>query len=92
MSSLETNGSPQLELVRSYLLGIEKGDMKAVGRTACKDYRRITYPRSVGRPEQTKEEYLQHTGEVASLWAEDCKVNLHVDFAPSGHQLNRLYS
>src|SRR5258708_4939510 len=28
---------------------------------------RITHPRSLGKPDQTKEEYVKHTGEVISL-------------------------
>jgi hypothetical protein len=70
MTNLQTNGSPQLELVRSFLLGIEMGDMKKAGETMHKDYRRITHPQSVGKPVQNKEEYLQHTGELASLWTD----------------------
>lgn len=75
MASLETNGSPQLELARSFLLGIEKGDMNAVGKTMHKDHRRLTYPRTLGKPVQTKEEYLKHTGEVASIWTQGAKVS-----------------
>ena len=75
MSSLETNGSPQLELARSFFLGIEKRDINQVEKTLHKDHRRLTHPRSVGKPEQTKEEYLKHNGEVLSLLTEDCKVS-----------------
>lgn len=75
MSNLETNGSPQLELVRSFHEGIAKGDMSLAGKTLHKDHRRLTHPRSVGKPVQTKEEYLQHTGGLASFWAEECKVS-----------------
>ena len=86
MSSLETNGSPQLELTREFILGIETGDMNKAGETMHKDYRRFTYPRSVGKPAQTKEEYLQHTGELANLWAGERKVShvclFPISFAP----------
>lgn len=70
MSGVETNGSPQLELVRSFLLGFEKRDVDLIENALHKDYRRITHPRSVGKPEQTKEEYVQHTRELISLWTE----------------------
>lgn len=70
MSGLETHGSPQLELVRSFLLGFEKRDVNLIEKPLHKDYRRITHPRSAGRPEQTKEEYVQHTRELISLWTE----------------------
>jgi len=42
--------------------------MDHIAKHLHKDHRRITYPRSVGKPEQTREEYLQHTSEVVDLW------------------------
>ena len=38
--------------------------------TLHKDYRHATYPRSIGRPEQTREEWLKHITEYMSLWTE----------------------
>ena len=75
MSNLETNGSSQLELVRSYIQGVERRDMTQVGKTMHKDCLRFTHPRSVGKPVQTKDEYLQHIGEVLDLLTEDWEVS-----------------
>lgn len=75
MSNMETNGSPQLELVRSFQVGIEKRDVAQCAKTMHKDHRRYTHPRSIGKPVQTKEEYLQHIGELFSFWTEDCEAS-----------------
>lgn len=74
MSSPEINGSPQLELVLSYLQGIQKGDMNRVGKTTHMDHRLLTYTESAGKAVQDKE-YLQHVGGIPSLRTEDRKVN-----------------
>lgn len=81
MSNLETNGSPQLELVRSYIQAIEKKDINQAEKTLHKDYRRITHPSSAGRPVQTREEYLQHNKKLAALLIGDCEV-IHVGGCP----------
>ena len=70
MSGIETNGSPQLELVRSFLLGIENKDVDLIEKTLHKDHLRITHPRSIGKPVQTKEEYVKNIGELFNLWTE----------------------
>jgi hypothetical protein len=75
MSSLETNGPPQLELVRSYLKAFENGDIGRIGKSLHKDYHRAIYPRSIGRPVQAKEEYIKHLEEVVSRWNDGSKVS-----------------
>ena len=68
MSSVEITDSPQVQLIRSFCEGFKKRDMGHIANCLHKDHRRITYPRSLGKPEQTKEEYIKNTGEVMSLW------------------------
>lgn len=82
MTSPETADSPQLKLVHSFVEGFKNRDMDHIARLLHKDHRRITYPRSVGKPEQNKEEYLQHTAEIMKLWTSsevsrtwDCSSN-----------------
>ena len=70
MSCLETNGSPQLELVQSFLRGFEKKDVGLIEKTLHKDHLRIYHPRSVGMPVQTKEEYIKTLTELIGLWTE----------------------
>ena len=75
MSNLETNGSPQLEVIHSYIQELEKRDVDRAGKALHKDYCRLTYPKSVGKPAQTKEEHLQFIGGIANPLNEDCEVN-----------------
>ena len=35
-----------------------------------KDFRCVNYPRSLGKPEQTREELLEHWAGIISLWAD----------------------
>ena len=53
--------------MHSWLEGIGKKDMNHLSKITHKDYRRITRPRSACKREQTKEEYLRHTGEILNL-------------------------
>ena len=75
MSDPETVDSPQLELIHSLLEGMRKGDVDLLARPLHKDLCRVTYPRSLGRPEYNKEDWLKQAAELFSLWAEDCAVS-----------------
>ena len=75
MSGSQTADSPEANLMRSWLEGWEKKDVNHLANLMHEDHRRITYPRSVGKPEQTKEEYLKNTGELLSLWTGDLDVS-----------------
>ena len=68
MSSTEIADSPQVQIVRSFCEAFKNRDMDSIAKFLHKDHRRITYPRSVGVPERTGEEYLQHTAKLMSLW------------------------
>ena len=94
MSNLETNGSPQLELVRSFYIGIEKRDMAQCAKTMHEDHRHLTHPRCIGKPVQNKREYLENMGELAGLWTEDCEASCvsHVPVFPLVKSLYSLFS
>jgi hypothetical protein len=49
--------------------GIEMMIAKKKKKKKNKDFRYIPYPRSLGRPEQTKEEFLEYWAGNTSLWA-----------------------
>ena len=70
MSSPQATDSPQVRLLHACLEGIKKKNMAHVAKYLHKDHLRITYPRSVEKPEQTKEEYLHHSAELLSLLTE----------------------
>ena len=76
--------SPQINLVLEWAGGFKK-DSDTLAKLAHKDFRYITYPRSVGRPEYNKEEFLKYMGKTISLWTEH-KVS-HV-----GYFSNHLHS
>ena len=71
MSGPEITDSPQVKLVRSFCEDFKKRDMSQIAKHLHKDHRRLTYPRSLGKPEQTKEEYIKNTGEVMALWIDN---------------------
>jgi hypothetical protein len=92
MTSLEISDSPQLKLMHSFIEGFKNRDLDQIAKLLHKDHRRITYPRSLGKPEQTKEEYLQHSAELVKLWVDSdvsCTRDRHSNPLP---QLNRPHS
>ena len=74
MSSSEATNSPQVNLLLSFFDAFRKIDLDLIGEHLHKDHRRLTYPQSLGKGEQTKEEYLQNLGKVMALWTE-CDVS-----------------
>jgi len=69
-----TSNSPQVKLMLEWDQGFQKRDLALIAKSLHKDYRHSTYPRSIGRPEQTREEWLDHIASVLSLWT-DHKVS-----------------
>jgi hypothetical protein len=67
---MSSTDSSQVQLVRGVIEGIGKRDVDHIAQLLHKDHRRITYPRSLGKPEQTKEEWFKNTSELISLWTE----------------------
>ncbi|KAF9780786.1 hypothetical protein BJ322DRAFT_1081686 [Thelephora terrestris] len=70
MSVLENSESPQVNLVHEFGQAFEKRDPDLLATLLHKDYRHITLPRSIARPEEAREEWLQHIGGFLSLWTE----------------------
>lgn len=68
MTGQQTADSPPVKLVRSFAEGLARGDVDLVANQLHKDLRRIYHPRSLGQPEQTKEEYILHLTELFKLW------------------------
>ena len=68
--SLETSNSPQVKLMLDWDQGFQKRDLALIAKSLHKDYRHTTLPRSLGRPEQTREEWLEHIASVLSLWTD----------------------
>jgi hypothetical protein len=64
----ESSDSPQVKLIREWARGFQMRDLDVVANTLHKDHRYVRYPRSLGKPEETKEEWLARFGKLLSLW------------------------
>ena len=51
MSDLGSSDSPQVKLTHEWAQTFKTKDIDLIAKTLHKDYRQITYPRSLGRPE-----------------------------------------
>ena len=51
--------SPQIKLITEWDIGFREMNVNRIGKYLHKDFRRTVYPRSIGHPEQGKEEFLQ---------------------------------
>ena len=79
MAGSESSDSPQVKLFYECTLGIQTRDLDRVANVLHKDYRYVAYPRSLGKPEQTKEEWLGQYAGIINLWTSDSEVS-HVGF------------
>ena len=70
MSSPESFDSPQVKLVLDWGQGFKKGDMGLITGLLHKDYRHALYPRSLGVPEETREEWVARFSGILSLWTD----------------------
>ena len=75
MASPESSDSPQIKFIQECSRGFKTRDLAILAKNLHKDFRNITYPRSLGQPEQTKEEFLECWTGVISLWAADPEVS-----------------
>lgn len=77
-SSPRTTDSPQVKLVRSFIEGFKRGDVDHLAEHLHEDHRRITYPGSIGKPVQTREEWLQHTADFIAICTDSCEVSSRI--------------
>ena len=54
--------------MRDWAEAFKKKDLDFIAKTLHKDYRHTIYPRSIGRPDQTREEWLEHIIPFLNLW------------------------
>ena len=74
MPDWENSDSPQVKLMLEWGQGLENKDLALIAKCLHKDYRHTYYPRSLGKPDATREQWLEHITSVISLWT-DHKVN-----------------
>ncbi|KAF9780782.1 hypothetical protein BJ322DRAFT_1081658 [Thelephora terrestris] len=77
MCDLHNSKSPQVKLMFEWGRGFETRDITILEKHLHKDFRHVTYPRSLALPEQTKEGWIAQMKGVISLWTEDCKATIH---------------
>jgi hypothetical protein len=75
MADSENSDSPQIKLFHECGRAFHTRDPALLARTTHKDYRYVTHPRSLGHPEQTKEEWLEQWREVMSFLTADSVVS-----------------
>jgi hypothetical protein len=74
MADPENSDSPQLKLFQECGRGFKTRDLDLIAKTLHKDFRYAPYPKSLGKPEETREEWLEHRARMFSLWAADLEV------------------
>jgi len=82
MSDLPSSSSPQLRVVNEFVRGFDERNVDILAKTLHKDFRRIIYPRSLGAPELTKDEWLKNMREVVSFIATPETIRHSVIDAP----------
>ena len=75
MADPESSDSPQVKLFLECARGFETRDLDLIANTTHKDCCYVIYPRSLGRQEQAKEEWLAHWAGIMSLWTADLDVS-----------------
>jgi hypothetical protein len=68
MANPESSDSPQLKFLHEWGQGFQKRDLGLIAKTLHKDFRYVTSPKSLGQPEQTREEWLERFAGILSLW------------------------
>jgi hypothetical protein len=75
IADLENSDSPQFELLQQCGRGFHTGNPDLIAKALHKDYRYVSYPRSLGRPEQTKEERLEEFVGIISILVSGAEVS-----------------
>lgn len=70
MSNPESTDSPQVKLLLEWDEGFQKKDLALISKPLHKDFRHITYPRSLNKPVQTREQWLEYIKGVINLWTD----------------------
>jgi hypothetical protein len=71
----ESSDSPQIKIFYELSQGFQTRDLDLIAKAIHKDFRHVAYPRSLGEPEQTREEFLEHWGRIISFWTTDSEVS-----------------
>jgi hypothetical protein len=75
MADPVSSDSPQAKLILECSRGFRAEDLAITAKTLHKDFRNVPYPRSLGHPAQTKEEWLENWAGIMSLRSADIDVS-----------------
>jgi hypothetical protein len=75
MTDSESSDSPQTKLLFECSQALQAKDLDFIAKYFHKDFRVVSYPRSLGIPEQTKEEWLERWAGITSLLVGDFDVS-----------------
>jgi hypothetical protein len=88
MADSESSDSPQAKLFYECRQGFKTRDLDRAGKVLHKDFRYVSYPRSLGKPDQTKEEWLGQWAGILGLWVGDPEVGYIGCSSDSSTRLN----
>jgi hypothetical protein len=67
MADQESSDSPQIKILLECSQAFQAGNLDVCAKYLHKDFRNVTYPRSLGKPDQTKEEWLEEWVGILSM-------------------------
>jgi len=85
MRGLEPTDSAQVKFIYEWGQGFEKRDLDLIAKHLHKDYRHTHYPRSLGQPEQNKEQWLAQFKSILGLMTESEVSYIKHDSNPLRH-------
>jgi hypothetical protein len=75
MADPESSNSPYAKLLLECSQGFQARDLDVIAKYIHKDFRSVTYPRSLGKKEESKEEFLERWTGIIGLWTGDLDVS-----------------
>lgn len=67
---MSSSVAPEVQLVLEWGKGFQTGDLDLLARCLHEDYRHVTYPRSLGQGERTKDDFVKYLSGFVPAWTE----------------------
>jgi hypothetical protein len=71
----ESSDSPQVKLIHEWRQGFQTRNLDLIAKALHKDFRFVISPQSLGRPEQTREEWLERYKGILSHYTAGPEVS-----------------
>ena len=82
MANPESSDSPQVKFFLEWGQIFQTADLNLIAKCLHRDFRCILYPKSLGKPEETREEWLERLAGVLSLWTAGHEVGYLAPWTP----------